>query len=160
VRRRAAGIVLAAAVLAGCGDEARRGGTTSTGTSTPADLAVPIADANRARDAVVRTVLGKPTTTDPLTDLVARYPGLRFGSERTTADERGVSTWWTPLDQYAPEAPDNPTLFVVAVLDVNGLCAVGAATGAGLFREGLKAADDGGSCTAEAARERLGLEAP
>jgi hypothetical protein len=158
--RRLAGIVLAAALLAGCGAEERRGGTTSTGTSTPADLAVPIVDANRARDALVRTVLGKPTDRDPLEALVARYPSLRFGSERTTADARGVSTWWTPLDQYEAEAPDNPTLFVVAVLDENGLCAVGAATGTGLFREGLTAADDGGACTAEAARDRLGIAAP
>jgi hypothetical protein len=158
--RRAALVGLVGLALTGCGNEQPRAGGTATGASTPADLAVPIADASRARDAIVRSVLGASTAQDPRDALVARYPSLRFGSEQTSADERGVSTWWTPRDAYAPEAPDNPTLFVVAVLDRAGRCAVGAATGAGLFRDGLRAPGDASSCNAETARDRLGLQAP
>ncbi len=141
----------------GDGDAERTTQPADAPPSTPDVLEVPIGDAAAARDALVRTVLGRPTATDPVEALVADYPGLRFGSAAAPADAAGVSVWWTPLDPYGPERPDNPTLFLVAVRDEKGLCAVGAATGVGAFEEGLTHRADFEACTAEDARERLGL---
>ena len=88
---------------------------------------------------------------------IERYPEVRFGSSAVDADPRGVSTWWTPQDPYAPESPDNPTLYIVAVADADGGCAVGMATGVGTFDDGVIADDAPSRCTAEAAREPLGI---
>ena len=49
------------------------------------------------------------------------------------------------------EGPDNPTLFIVAVADAEGRCAVGMATGVGTFDDGVIADDAPSRCTAEAA---------
>jgi hypothetical protein len=160
MRREAALIALAATAVAGCGGTERTSRPANAPPSTPADLAVPIHDAGAARDAIVRTVLGRATVDDPTAALVALYPQVRFGSERTSADARGVSVWWTPRDQYTPEQPGNPTLLVVAVRDAQGTCAVGAASGVGTFRDGLIARGDEGDCTAEGARGALGLDGP
>ena len=144
---------------AGCGGgEDRQPQPTSAPPSTPDALALPIRDATAARDLLVRSVLDGVTTVDPTDALVERYPEVRFGSSAIDADARGVSTWWTPQDPYAAESPDNPTLFIVAVADAEGRCAVGMATGVGTFDDGVIADDAPSSCTAEAARGPLGID--
>ena len=144
---------------AGCGGgEDRQPQPTSAPPSTPDALALPIRDATAARDLLVRSVLDGVTTVDPTDALVERYPEVRFGSSAIDADPRGVSTWWTPQDPYAAESPDNPTLFIVAVADAEGRCAVGMATGVGTFDDGVVADDAPSSCTAEAARGPLGID--
>ena len=155
-------LALGVIVLPGCGGDGGERPTrpATTPPSGPEALEVPVRDAAAARDALVRSVLGRETAVDPVEALVARYPAVRFGSATAPADPAGVSVWWTPLDPYAPERPDNPTLFVVAVRDQKGLCAAGAATGVGVFDDGLTARPDVDPCTAEDARERLRLQAP
>jgi hypothetical protein len=145
---------------AGCGDGDEKGEPqpTSAPPSTPAALEVPIRDAVAARDLLVRSALDGVTTVDPTDALVERYPEVRFGSSEIDADPRGVSTWWTPQDPYAAESPGNPTLYVVAVLDSEGRCAVGMATGVGTFDDGVIADDAPRTCTAEAALGPLGVD--
>ena len=162
--RRAVAVAAAVVALlplgAGCGGGGSKAESqpTSSPPSTPAALDLPIRDAAAARDLLVRSALDGLTTVDPTAALVERYPEVRFGSAAVDADPRGVSTWWTPQDPYAAEGPENPTLFIVAVADEEGRCAVGMATGVGAFDDGVIADESPSRCTAEAAREPLGIE--